>query len=516
MPVRTSAHNDQHGSHIARLPSELLDRIGNTLTTVDLGSLRLSCKLIERRLFTSFAAEFFGKKQFMLTPYSLQVLMDISRHPDISPFVSEVQLGTDRYQTHYPCGAFTVGDRRSTLAPDKILHYIRQRAAQLFLVNGGLDREMLAEAFSNLANLQKIVIRDNNSSSRFREYNAGSTGRRGGVDVGTCHWRSYGASTVDTGTIINDVPSHQITGGVSDLLSGPLSSFVAHVWITVLMAMASITNPQVRPKHLELLLRQRRSAIHDNFIDVPEFIAPRLQPVLECLEVLHLRVSFMPRGCIPKPFGIQRFLRRVPNLRHLRINLHVLNENRGSTKETSDLLLWLAHQPPNVTLATTSPNGTEPTQQQVQMFPDYVTFSKLEQFDLGGARMVNSLHLISCLAKLSTTLTGLAFHNVSLLSNTQEKHSKWPAVLRAIAKMPRLRNLDLDCISLFDLTSRHRHDITLRPAAPCDKQKSRYRGNSMGDFCETAAKTLVVDWPDTSDDEMNSSENDGGEEEVVM
>ena len=88
-------------SDLLRLPPELMLHISTYLTTIELGSFRLTCKDVERNLFKSFALEFFTKRQFMITQFSLEALAGIANHPTLAPYLngnrsSDVHLGEDQ------------------------------------------------------------------------------------------------------------------------------------------------------------------------------------------------------------------------------------------------------------------------------------------------------------------------------------------------------------------------------------------------------------------------------------
>lgn len=65
-------------------------RISSYLTTVELGSFRLTCKDVERNLFKSFALEFFTKRQFMVERVSLDVLAGIANHSTLAPYLNGI------------------------------------------------------------------------------------------------------------------------------------------------------------------------------------------------------------------------------------------------------------------------------------------------------------------------------------------------------------------------------------------------------------------------------------------
>jgi hypothetical protein len=135
------------------IPLEMLVEVSASLTTTDLGALRLTCKQIEKSLFEWFSKEFFTKKQFMLTHKSLQAFVDIS-YRDTNTNFKDV---------------------------DAAASYTQGCEDQKALLNTGIDREMLTAAFQNLENLHTVGIRDFNSNGRSRD----------GIN-----WSSWGATTV--------------------------------------------------------------------------------------------------------------------------------------------------------------------------------------------------------------------------------------------------------------------------------------------------------------------------------
>lgn len=138
----------------------MLKKVTSNLTTPEYGNLRLTCKSIESTLLEAFTREFFTKRQFMLTEFSLQALVDISKSR-FGKHIKHVIIGLERPSR--PSGG-------STIAPfftnPMSLDYVRH----MTLLNTDQDVEMLAEAFSNLKNLETIGIRDFYSRSRNRDY----------------------------------------------------------------------------------------------------------------------------------------------------------------------------------------------------------------------------------------------------------------------------------------------------------------------------------------------------------
>lgn len=490
MPVRTSWCDDQLKSRLARMPPELLESITSGLPTPDLGSLRLSCKLLERRLFPSFAVEFFGKKQFMLTHFSLGALIDIAKHEDLSPFVTEVQLGTDRYYNPNPM---------APMSDDQWLRYQANRASQMELLDCGHHCHMLTEAFSYLRNLRKVVIRDNNSEGRHRDLdpNAITTSRI----KNTGHWKSYGASSVDSYAQMTD-RDHV---NCRDILSVSQSQYVSRMWKAVLNSLAATPLAQ-SCRHIELLLRYETSCLQHNLLEIPEWRVPTVSPVLRRLEVLHLTIGFgqeIGPNTAPQndPMGLEKLLSLTPNLRHLRIN--GCRESRGpwAEKNLQNLLLWLAHDLPPLPTSTT-PGSHKPRS------PPYVTFSYLEQLDFGKFQQFDAQALVKCLVKLSSMVTGLAFRHISLIADPAKKTLAWPMVLKAIGtRMPKLQSLNIMSVGQYD-KSRQRWYPVFFNKQDTNNWNIRYHGNWMGEFCDNLLRNLEVQWPQYASIPGSDDEND--------
>jgi hypothetical protein len=158
--------NHHSSPSLLSIPVEVLLQITYNLTTPELGNLRRSCKQIESTLFPSFSREFFTKRQFMFTEFSLQALSDISKSR-LSSCLSHVIFNLERpppYDTHSHLPQTDMaGHIRSN-------RFLQESVSHMTLVNTGQDAEMISEAFSNLGNLETIGVRDFNSRSRRRDY----------------------------------------------------------------------------------------------------------------------------------------------------------------------------------------------------------------------------------------------------------------------------------------------------------------------------------------------------------
>lgn len=160
---------DNSQSGLASIPLEVLFQITSNLTTPEFGRLRCTCKLIEARLFNSFSREFFTKRKFTFTEFSLQAFVDISKSR-LSSCLSHVIFGLERPALRsYPSASQIASNTQPNIRVknNRLLH---EYAEHISFINSGQDLEMLVEAFSNLGNLQTVGMRDFNSRTRSRDY----------------------------------------------------------------------------------------------------------------------------------------------------------------------------------------------------------------------------------------------------------------------------------------------------------------------------------------------------------
>lgn len=85
----------QTPSRLLSIPLEVLLSITSNLPTPDYCSLRSTCKHVETQLHNAFSREFFTKRQFMISEFSLQSFIDISKSR-YSTCLTHVIIGTER------------------------------------------------------------------------------------------------------------------------------------------------------------------------------------------------------------------------------------------------------------------------------------------------------------------------------------------------------------------------------------------------------------------------------------
>ncbi|KAH8675430.1 hypothetical protein BX600DRAFT_172250 [Xylariales sp. PMI_506] len=363
-------------SRLLTMPLEILQHISHQLTTLDYGCLRLTCKHVEASLYPAFAREFFSKRQFMLTEFSLQALVDISKSR-LSPGLKHVVINVERPMppTSAPGHGQQIPDPRNS-------RHAREYIEHVALVDTGHDVEMLAEAFGNLANLETVEVRDFNSQSRHRDFQH------------TGEWRSYGAPTYmhATGSALeNRLPNWPQQGNLH----------VNHTFMGVLRALGRTKS---RPPRFEVNLRN--SGLSDAAFNVPKYVEPGVLPVLGTFQDLYLDVKvdrytdFMVQDRNYPGFYLRLFLSRLQQLERLRLNFQF-----SRTEDVNGIFSWLC-EPPEVGSVDTLYGGL------IEQMPP-ITFRKLEQLDIGKV-FIHWDVLFSLLKKYRDTLRGIDFHRVNL------------------------------------------------------------------------------------------------------
>ena len=377
-------------SPIMQVPLEVLLRITGFLSTVDLGSVRRSCRAIEQMLYHSFTREFFTRRQFMISNISLQALLDMSKSR-MGSHIHRLQFGL-----------------HEIVEPDSDGHYY-PRDMKVFsdhkeLINSGRERQIIAEALKGLENLEDVVIRDFNSRTRTRE------GR-------FAEWNSYGATTLLEEYGIHTVVSLRSTG--------------EKLFNTVLNALG---DANVRPNSIEIMARRTASMCDYAFAYDPA-VRPSVLPVLYNLTRLHLSITtegirdfnyqFDPYNIDRNrlPSNLAWFLVRTPNLKDLRLNVSNLVDMHPYVFA---LMTWLGEVP-------TSGDSEKYSTEAGLGWPAPV---QLPLEDFSCSMIVPRKILFSVIEKHAPTLKSLSLWKLTLVdvsSSIGNGHWGWKRLIRQLA-----------------------------------------------------------------------------------
>jgi hypothetical protein len=361
MDLQTAARGN---SRLLAVPLEILQQISKYLTTPEYCNLRITCKHLEASLFQSFSREFFSKRKFMFTEFSLQALIDISKSR-FSPCLTQVIFGIERPSLQNTPEEYKRFDRLSLISDDRAAkrnRLIQEIVDHQALLDSGHFVDMMAEAFQHLDNLETVGLRDFNSRTRYRDgpYNM--------------EWHSYGTQTFvrETGVPLQvEILSFRNWSNVGH--RNEWGFYTSRLFTGLLHALGKSS---ARPKRLEIILRN--CGLADYAFSVPKYAEPVVLPVLSGIRALYLDLNAefvcalvsdpQHRGC--SNYLTRRFLSRVSHLDHLRLNF------QGCPRNVSqEFLAWLAAAP-SAPAATVS-NGA------FLESPQTVNFTNLRQLDLG-------------------------------------------------------------------------------------------------------------------------------------
>ncbi|KAM5344801.1 hypothetical protein ACJ41O_010663 [Fusarium nematophilum] len=483
----TSTSTSASSCPIQKIPLEVLLRITYFLTTPELGSLRLTCRPIEQALYTTFTNEFFTRKQFMVSEDSLQALIDISKSR-LSPHLRFVHIGLDRF-SHAQGGQHNMNKTR----------LLERHAGQFTIFATGHHRDMLAEAFRGLENLEDVIIRDFNSQKRTR-------------DGFYRQWTSYGSTTayLETGTRAGQGQGGPWTSDTHVHYGGVVFSAVLY----------ALGLAEARPKGIVYMSRHGNH-LRDFAFNIPPYLERLVVPVLEGLEKLHIDIDLIGENSgsfysPPSPFPsaadlhLRRFLIRPKNLKHLRIN-----GTHSSAAGPGILLSWLSQPGDPVIPSSSSP----PRQGAASNIPPWVPppiFPHLEELNF-GIMNVEAPHILGACRKFAPSLKRLELWKVTLLRHLPSdraagplpKISFWTKFLEQLRDIP---GLDLRHIKVgfpqqqwIDRPSRSWVNF----GGPTVMQ---YTGPDWKHFVGEMVPKVKVNFP--PDEESRSGESDESDEEV--
>ncbi|PHH70649.1 hypothetical protein CDD82_6999 [Ophiocordyceps australis] len=375
-------------NHLLSLPVETLHHIADYLESNSLGAFRSTCRALDATLFTRFATKAFSRKKLGLTWDEVVELVEFSK--------SRASRFLDRIDFYTPNVSY-LSDSGSETEEEP-----GHRAQNNYY------GEQLREAFSNLREIQTVVLRDHVSVNR--------------------SWTRPPVKQIldsDSLTVFRKTgtrPKAKGSYGDSDFETGKYFSTLIE----------SLSEAGTRVKHLEVCL------VADSTLEARDFtIHNRLKTsvvaFLENLERLHIVVDVEEVDEFQSNLG--QFLSYASNLKDLRINGY---HNINGVADMNSLVYWLGRS------STNPPTGIS---------PEFVDFSRLETLSLGKMTIfVEGIHDLIC--KYASTLKTLEFWLVTIpdtdgTRNVDEQDSSeeqsWPGLCRKIAD---IENLNLDRISI--------------------------------------------------------------------
>ncbi|CAK7271890.1 hypothetical protein SEPCBS119000_004838 [Sporothrix epigloea] len=490
---------------LSRLSAELLLRVTRDLTTTELCAVRSCSRTLECALRDLFLREFFWRRQFMLTEFSLQTLLAIAQHPLMSQSLRHVSIGVEEYVTT---------DCRPPDGEVQSVNLMLDTARQKALLANGRALQLLATAFSLLPNLQTVQLRDYPSRTRYR-------------DGPSEAWSSYGLRSA----------REQLGSQADGLLTKNASqNFSSRAFALV---MAALAQSDARPANIEVLIHSSVAGLTNLAFDLtplPRLSLPGVSagnganadvlPILAGLRRLHLKLQ-----CVECLLPLYAWLAHCPNIRWLRLHLQTQVPNHN------DVFLSQLGSP--LPAYYPFPTGSIASRDITMPFA-----SHLRRLELGFAccrRVVlqDLLGRFPALEDLSLYRFSLTYEN----SAAETAQDIWIKFLDALAKSPlgtRMKHMNLNRVSIADHSetrwqTQETHAINFGDSqavdylAEIDKSMATWlQGLSINvkqdkidhitldGFLMILSQRKIDSYSDCMSDDLNESETDdveGGEED---
>lgn len=472
-----------NASTLMGLPLEMLLHISSYLTTTEYGNLRLSCKHLHASFFKPFAQEFFTKRQFMLTEFSLGTLVEISKSR-YAPFLTHLIISV---HSILPEMDPTIRTDDATADAVRSNKFMDECIRHQLLVSTGRDCELLTEALQGLPGLEIIGMRNFNSAGRDRD----------GEDT---KWNSYG-----TTTLLNETGLR---------LPQPLNrtrdqNIIAHVFVTILRALSKCS--QTRPERFEVILRGL--ALPEKAFYIPDYLELAVTPVLSNLKALFLDLN--------SAFGVfksadkqqiqgmilESFLCRVPALEHLRLNFQDVTRSyvgeflrrlsKPSDGAGSSPVVDSVYGKP-ILKASGLPRQLPP-----------VNFPNLTQLDIGFLT-VDPHILVGLFERFRPTLRGISLHRVELQPEVAA-HRRRANLWAKLFDMMLVSGLTLTSVSLRSLSQSTNYNNKVRTPFKTTGQKTQDMWSWSGSHVDLPhvlkdLKTCLFVPPNTSPYDPSDSE----------
>ncbi|KAB5545523.1 hypothetical protein GE09DRAFT_1243180 [Coniochaeta sp. 2T2.1] len=398
---------------LTKLPLELIQEIASYLPVEDVGSLRLTGKVVERAVFDLFVRRFFKTKQFlMLNKRSRQILDEVSRHPIFSKALEHLILATERevlYEAEHRCGCYGCGGG----PPDDSVGDSNRDS------NGASDRVSDGE---NGVGLDIITDSDGDADGGFQtQRHTKSDAESSAVSAGQIPVMSWSGSWVE-----QDCPP-------------PEEDFNNDVfWFTL----SALARSGVRPRSLEVVHNRRAYCLTDMafYMPAPGFMAAAIADILTSLAKLELCLYLYSHYEIyPTPNNaprLQAYLFLATNLTDLRLRWN----EYGTVFDAYHSLSWLGRQH-GAQLPHSDREMGRMGSARSDNVPDAVHFPRLERLHLDNV-MVPPETLVSIVSKFSTTLRVMQFrkvHLIDLSNKVKDRVEIWSPFLKSVANHTDLR-----------------------------------------------------------------------------
>ncbi|KAI1329798.1 hypothetical protein F5Y16DRAFT_365321 [Xylariaceae sp. FL0255] len=476
------------------VPLEVLLQITSYLTTPEFGNFRLTCTNIEAALFRAFTIEYFTKRQFTLTEFSIQALVDIARSR-LGSVLTHLIIHLEHPVTDYYPGAPVLGIGGIPLRPQDQNALVEAATSHREFTCTGLDFEMLSDAMRHLPNLETIGMRDFNSNTR----------RRDGTS-----WRSYGTPTYEQRSKSTmKLPAHSVHR------RGP-DAGLDYVWYTFLTILRAIGQSNANPNLTRLEILLHRCSLQDHAFKLPRHLEANILSALGKFQTIyldslclnrHVRAVSANNPVFSTSHYLSRFLAKATDVRNLRLNFQ-----NYDYEATNDLLLWLAGAVPVTAASQVAAADSLP-----DCFPPRPSFSNLQSLDIGMAT-VSPRTLVALYRRFKSTLRSISLHKIALNYTHGSKINHWSLLLSDMAKSDLgLTNIQLSYVRQLAHGSHQpvsfgNGSVTFNSTK--DRSIMTWSGTNFSRSLKDITSKMEVDWESqSSDNDFDDDDDDDSDED---
>jgi hypothetical protein len=248
-----------------------------------------------------------------------------------------------------------------------------------------------------------------------------------------------------------------------------LANYASRMLLNLLRALGKADS---FPKHFEVILRE--SSLPDQAFNLPPYVEPVIHDVLANLRTLYLdlnsgslefNVEVNGRPIKDQSYLLKRFLAKVPQLEHLRLNFYSYDPGQphlyAPKYETSNVLLWLSQKVPDI-ISPLSSNS------QLLQTPPPVAFTQLRELDIGMS-ITEPKILLSIVQKFKATLRVISLHRITLLETGsaagKPRINLWAKFFRDLAKLnPNFSEMNMSYLSQAQPGCEHLRRIEFKGA----------------------------------------------------
>ncbi|KAF2802123.1 uncharacterized protein BDZ99DRAFT_364087, partial [Mytilinidion resinicola] len=129
------------------------------LESHDFLNLRLTSRHLKEQTEKAFGRRYFKTRKIMLSPYSINALLAMSKHAQLAQFIRHITIGLERLQYNYhdafrPCQISALREWKEKYHEKYHFRLVEQELMERY----NTDARILAQVFASLPNLESVGV----------------------------------------------------------------------------------------------------------------------------------------------------------------------------------------------------------------------------------------------------------------------------------------------------------------------------------------------------------------------